>query len=189
MEHGQPPSPPIYCPKEGQTRGNKTTSILLDSGWTPLPLLDNVRKKDAFFLPNALGQCVEKPRVYSGEWSPSGSSKAKTRGAHALRVFGFGFGQTDDMGWLAFRCCPATTQFQASGRYSKAHCSHKEKIWHGLGHYSSYTLRPIGLLKWPGKNFYWCGCIRLYPERHFCWIGQCFNSTPFQIRIWNGPSW
>ena len=26
----------------------------------------------------------------------------------------FGFGQTDDLGWLALRCCPATTQFQAS---------------------------------------------------------------------------
>ena len=28
-----------------------------------------------------LGQCVEKPRLYSGEWSPSGSPKVKTRGA------------------------------------------------------------------------------------------------------------
>ena len=28
-----------------------------------------------------MGQCVEKPRVYHGEWSPSGSPKAKTRGA------------------------------------------------------------------------------------------------------------
>ena len=34
-----------------------------------------------------LGQCVEKPRVYHGEWSPSGSPKAKTRGAAGSKCF------------------------------------------------------------------------------------------------------
>ena len=34
-----------------------------------------------------LGQCVEKPRGYHGDWSPQGSPKAKTRRAAGLLGF------------------------------------------------------------------------------------------------------
>ena len=37
----------------------------------------------------------------------------------------FGFGQTGDLGWLALRCCPATTSSRIPGWHSRADCSHK----------------------------------------------------------------
>ena len=37
-----------------------------------------------------VGQYLEKPRVYYGEWSPQGSPKAKTRGAAGPKGFGQG---------------------------------------------------------------------------------------------------
>ena len=184
-----PPLPPFIVQKKAKLEETKLPQYFWIPVEPPSPFWTMSERKTPFFFLMLWDNVWKSQGCIVVNGVPREVPRPKPEGRMPWGFFGFGFGQTDDMGWLAFRCCPAPTQFQASGRYSKAHCSQKEKIWHGLGHYSSYTLRPIGLLKWPGKNFYWCGCIRLYPERHFCWIGQCFNSTPFQIRIWNGPSW
>ena len=57
-------------------------------------------------------------QIYMAKWTLIAwlgiydSLKFKKKSSENIETFGFG--QTDDLGWIALRCSPATTQFHAS---------------------------------------------------------------------------